>query len=148
MIPAQTAPAPLAIDPRAQQVLQLVNAERSQAGCGPVQMEPRLSAAALAHSQDMADRDYFEHNNPDGNSPAERVRAAGYTWSSTGENIAYGYDTPQQVMNGWMSSEGHRENILNCGWVDMGLGIVDNGTEAPYWTQEFGTTSSTWQRGQ
>ncbi len=155
------APAPPAIDPRVQQVLQLVNSERSRAGCGPVHLETRLSSAALVHSQDMAERNYFDHISPDGSSPADRVSEAGYDWSGTGENIASGYDTAQEVMDGWMSSEGHRKNILNCDWADMGIGIVDVGPDAPYWTQEFGTRpngydrssdqpagGNTWHRGQ
>ncbi len=155
---ALLAPAPTSVivDPRAQQVLELVNAERNQAGCDALQLEPRLTRAALAHSQDMANRNYFDHHSPDGSSPSDRVRDAGYNWSGIGENIASGYETPQEVMDSWMNSKRHRANILTCHFEDIGIGVVDKGDEAPYWTQEFGTTSndepavdaSTWQRGQ
>lgn len=139
---APAAPAAPAADSQAQQVLQLVNRQRSGAGCAPVQLEPRLTQAALAHSRDMANHRYFDHQSPAGDSPAERVTNAGYSWSGTGENIAVGQGTPQKVMSSWMHSEGHRKNILNCMWHDMGLAVVHQGSQPPYWTQEFGAPRS------
>ncbi|MGI8648521.1 MAG: hypothetical protein DLM55_01375 [Acidimicrobiales bacterium] len=139
---APIAPAAPVTDSQAQQVLQLVNRQRSGAGCAPVQLEPRLTQAASAHSRDMANRRYFDHQSPDGDSPAERVTKAGYSWSGTGENIAAGQSTPQKVMDSWMHSEDHRKNILNCMWHDMGLAVVHQGPQSPYWTQEFGAPRS------
>jgi uncharacterized protein YkwD len=124
-------------DARQTEVLDLVNKERAQAGCKPLRFDSRLAAAATAHSEDMAKRGYFEHDNPDGTSPADRIEAIGYKWSSEGENIAAGYDSAEKVMDAWMHSEGHRENILNCGFTDIGIGVADYGYEAPYWTQDF-----------
>lgn len=143
--PAEPPPAPA--DPTvADQVLALVNSERARAGCRPVTLDARLSAAALAHSQDMASNNYFDHTGADGSSAADRVTRAGYDWSMTGENIAAGYDSPAEVMAGWMDSPGHRANILNCQYAHMGLGYVyEAGDSFPgpygyshYWTQAFG----------
>ncbi|MFD4371905.1 CAP domain-containing protein [Streptomyces sp. NPDC058486] len=120
----------------ADQVLSLVNAERAKAGCGPLTANATLTRAAQGHSDDMAARDYFDHTNPDGDGPGERVTAAGYPWSTYGENIAMGQTTPEQVMEGWMNSPGHRANILNCDFKELGVGVHTNG--GPYWTQVFG----------
>ncbi|MFF9474117.1 CAP domain-containing protein [Streptomyces roseolus] len=120
----------------ADQVLSLVNAERAKAGCGPLTANATLARAAQAHSDDMAARDFFDHTNPDGAGPGDRVTAAGYPWSTYGENIAMGQRTPEQVMEAWMNSPGHRANILNCDFKELGVGIHDDG--GPYWTQVFG----------
>ncbi|NML52680.1 CAP domain-containing protein [Streptomyces sp. R302] len=120
----------------ADQVLSLVNAERAKAGCGPLTANATLARAAQGHSDDMAARDFFDHTNPDGADPGDRVTAAGYPWSTYGENIAMGQRTPEQVMEAWMNSPGHRANILNCDFKELGVGIHDDG--GPYWTQVFG----------
>ncbi|MFI9291606.1 CAP domain-containing protein [Streptomyces gardneri] len=120
----------------AEQVIALVNAERAKAGCGALSANATLTKAAQGHSDDMAARDYFDHTNPDGDGPGERVTAAGYPWSTYGENIAMGQSTPEQVMEGWMNSPGHRANILNCDFKEIGIGIHTDG--GPYWTQVFG----------
>lgn len=132
-------PSPPASQPAslAQQVLNLVNAERGKAGCVAVHLDSRLSSASLGHSQDMAANDYFDHTGSDGSSPWDRAEAAGYA-SPSGENIAAGYQTAQDVMNGWMNSEGHRANILNCDSRAMGLGYVTESNRGPLWTQMFG----------
>ncbi|AJF67974.1 sigma-70 family RNA polymerase sigma factor [Streptomyces vietnamensis] len=121
----------------AQQVIGLVNEERAKAGCGPLTEQPLLTKAAQGHSDDMAARDFFDHTNPDGDGPGERITAAGYAWSSYGENIAKGQTTPAQVMDAWMNSPGHRANILNCGFKEIGIGLHTSG--GPYWTQAFGS---------
>lgn len=121
----------------AQQVLNLTNAERSKAGCPALTLNSKLSAAAQGHSQDMATNDYFDHTGKDGSSPWDRAHAAGYP-NPSGENIALGYQTPQEVMAAWMASTGHRENILNCDSHEMGLGYVDDPGRGPLWTQMFG----------
>ncbi|UUN30327.1 sigma-70 family RNA polymerase sigma factor [Streptomyces sp. FIT100] len=122
----------------AQQVLALVNAERAEAGCGPVSANGKLATAATGHSADMAARDYFDHTSPDGEDPGDRITAAGYSWSTYGENIARGQQTPASVMESWMNSPGHRANILNCSFKELGVGIHD-ASGGPWWTQAFGT---------
>lgn len=138
-------PKPTADDPKpdgggggfAEQVTTLVNSERSKAGCGPVSANAQLRTAALRHSQDMAAKDYFDHNSPDGRDPGDRITAAGYRWTTYGENIARGQQTPAEVMEGWMNSPGHRANILNCAFKEIGVGIHE-ASGGPWWTQAFG----------
>ncbi|MER6116610.1 sigma-70 family RNA polymerase sigma factor [Streptomyces sp. NPDC001743] len=121
----------------AAQVVALVNKERGAAGCGPLTEDAQLTDAAQRHSDDMAARNFFEHSNPDGADPGERVTEAGYRWSTYGENIARGQQTPAAVMESWMNSPGHRANILNCAFEDIGIGI-HQGPGGPWWTQDFG----------
>ncbi|MFE2283636.1 sigma-70 family RNA polymerase sigma factor [Streptomyces sp. NPDC059443] len=130
------APAPAGGGPAAQ-VIALVNSERAAAGCGPLKDDAQLRTAAQGHSDDMAQRDYFSHTDPDGGDPGQRTTAAGYRWSTYGENIAMGQQTPAQVMDAWMKSPGHRANILNCSFKDIGVG-VHQGAGGPWWTQNFG----------
>ncbi|MET9734434.1 sigma-70 family RNA polymerase sigma factor [Streptomyces sp. NPDC006458] len=120
------------------QVLALVNTERAKAGCSPVAQNATLDTAAQRHSDDMAARGFFDHTNPDGQDPGDRITAAGYTWSTYGENIARGQQTAAEVMQSWMNSPGHRANILNCSVEETGLGL-HQGAGGPWWTQVFGT---------
>ncbi|MEV7188873.1 CAP domain-containing protein [Kitasatospora sp. NPDC093102] len=120
----------------AQKVVDLVNVERAKAGCGPVSAEPRLASAAQSHSDDMADRNFFDHASPEGYHADHRIEAAGYSWSTWGENIARGQKDPAAVMSSWMNSPGHRANILNCSFKQLGVG-VRTGTNGPWWTQVF-----------
>ncbi|MFI9566735.1 sigma-70 family RNA polymerase sigma factor [Streptomyces rishiriensis] len=122
---------------RSAQVIALVNQERATAGCGPLTEDPLLRKAAQGHSDDMAARGFFDHTNPDGADPGKRITAAGYRWSTYGENIAMGQQTAQSVMTSWMNSPGHRANILNCDFKNIGVGIHD-GPGGPWWTQNFG----------
>lgn len=117
-------------------VVELVNAERGKAGCSPVKVNTALTEAAQNHSEDMASSGNMSHTGSDGSSPADRITRAGYSWSTYGENVAHGYSTPEQVMAGWMSSPGHKENILKCGFEEIGVGLAQPGS---YWTQAFGT---------
>lgn len=136
--PKPSAPAPAPAPPGvAGQVVALVNKERATAGCGPLKEDPQLRAAAQGHSDDMAKRDFFSHTSPDGADPGKRTTAAGYRWSTYGENIAKGQQTAQSVMESWMNSSGHRANILNCSFKDIGVGI-HQGAGGPWWTQNFG----------
>jgi len=121
----------------AAQVVALVNKERADAGCDPLTEDAQLEKAAQDHSDDMAARNFFDHVNPDGADPGQRITAAGYQWSTYGENIAQGQQTPEAVMDSWMNSPGHRANILNCSFKDIGMGI-HNGSGGPWWTQDFG----------
>ncbi|MFB7650579.1 MULTISPECIES: CAP domain-containing protein [unclassified Streptomyces] len=117
-------------------VVELVNAERGKAGCSPVTVNAALTKAAQAHSEDMAATGTMSHSGSNGSSPEDRITNAGYNWSTYGENVAYGYETPEKVMAGWMSSPGHKENILNCDFKEIGVGLAQPGS---YWTQDFGT---------
>jgi uncharacterized protein YkwD len=119
-------------------VLRLVNVERAREGCPAVSADSRLAAAAQAHSADMAANDYFSHTGRNGSTLGSRVTAAGYRWSSVGENIAKGQPTPAAVMDAWMNSSGHRANILNCGFRNLGVGLAYDG-RSPVWTQDFAT---------
>ncbi|MFJ6484978.1 CAP domain-containing protein [Streptomyces sp. NPDC091682] len=118
------------------QVLALVNQERAAAGCQAVSLNAKLTKAAQDHSADMAAHSNMSHTGSDGSDPGARITRAGYTWSTYGENVAYGYSTPAKVMEGWMNSQGHRENILNCSFKEIGIGLAQPGY---YWTQDFGT---------
>jgi uncharacterized protein YkwD len=117
-------------------IVQLVNAERAKAGCRPLTVNAELMKAAQAHSADMAAHQNMSHTGSDGSSPGDRITRAGYVWSAYGENVAYGYATADQVMTGWMNSPGHRANILNCSYQEIGVGLAQPGS---YWTQDFGT---------
>ena len=134
---AATTPTP------AHQVLTLVNAERAKAGCRPVRLDARLTAAATKHSQDMARNNFFSHTGRDGSSFVTRIRREGYT-APRSENIAAGNTTAAATMRQWMNSAGHRANILDCTAKDMGLGVASspNSTYRTYWTQDFGRGSS------
>ncbi|MFI1562959.1 CAP domain-containing protein [Streptomyces sp. NPDC020490] len=117
-------------------VVALVNNERAKAGCSPVTLNAKLSQAAQAHSADMASHNTMSHTGSDGSDPGQRITRAGYLWSTYGENVAYGYSTPEQVMAGWMASAGHKRNILDCDFKEIGVGVAQPGN---YWTQDFGT---------
>ncbi|MER8184535.1 sigma-70 family RNA polymerase sigma factor [Kitasatospora sp. NPDC094015] len=134
--PSTAAPKPPSGD-TVQQVLDLVNTERSKAGCGAVKANAQLASAAQKHSDDMAARGFFDHTNPDGAGPQPRIEAAGYKWSTWGENIARGQQDAAAVMDAWMHSDGHRANILNCAFTELGVG-VHTGKGGPWWTQDFG----------
>ncbi|MFE3457477.1 CAP domain-containing protein [Nocardiopsis aegyptia] len=113
-------------------VVEIVNSERSDAGCGSLRVDDRLTAAAQEHSEDMDARGYMAHENPDGEGPGDRAARHGYdAWGA--ENVAKGQRNAEQVMDAWMNSEGHRANILNCDLVAIGVGESGNA-----WTQMFG----------
>jgi uncharacterized protein YkwD len=118
------------------QVIALVNAVRLDAGCAPLVHDEGLAKVARAHSADMRDRDFFDHENLAGLDPFERAEAAGLT-NARAENIAYGQSDPAAVMDDWMESKGHRANILNCELRTLGVGVAE-GPGGPWWTQLFG----------
>ncbi|MBD5785130.1 CAP domain-containing protein [Cellulosimicrobium terreum] len=113
-------------------VADLTNAERAEAGCDPLVVDERLTAAAQLHSEDMLAQDYFDHTSLDGRSPWDRAKAQGYA-NPSGENIAKGQATAADVVRAWMDSPGHRANILNCDFREIGVGYADR-----VWTQLFG----------
>ncbi len=123
------------------QVLTLINQQRANAGVPALKRDTRLDTASRLHSADMACNDYFAHNSLDGRTPWDRMHAQGYTYHMAAENIAAGYSTPAAVVTGWMNSPGHRDNILNSGLTQIGIGHVyyAGSTYGHYWTTDFGT---------
>ena len=117
-----------------QEVVKLTNAERTKAGLAPFKTDDQLMAAAREKSQDMQSKNYFSHTSPTFGSPFDRMKALGITYKSAGENIAQGQRTPQEVVQAWMDSPGHRANILNEKFTHIGVGYVKSGN---YWTQQF-----------
>ncbi|OHV56794.1 CAP domain-containing protein [Pseudofrankia sp. BMG5.36] len=132
------APPPPATGTKADEVVRLTNVERSKAGCGPLAVDARLTAAAQGHSADMAQKNYFSHTSLDGRSFADRIRATGFPGTSIGENIAAGGTTAAQTVEMWMNSAGHRANMLNCSYTHIGVGYAEGGSYRYYWTQDFG----------
>jgi uncharacterized protein YkwD len=143
--PATTSPPPGGSAPSSyeSEVVRLTNVERAKAGCGALTVDAALTRSAGDHAADMVDRHFFDHTNPDGLDPFERMAAAGFHGSAMAENIAMGYTTPQAVMVGWMDSAGHRANILNCKYNRIGVGYDPGQIKAGYvagsWVQNFGT---------
>jgi uncharacterized protein YkwD len=119
-----------------QQVLDITNSERARAGLSPLRLHSQLNAAAQAHSNDMARNNFLSHTGSDGSSPFDRMKRHGYTVGWAAENVASGHSSPQDVMRGWMNSSGHRTNILNPRYRDIGIGYARG--NQPYWTQVFG----------
>ncbi|MFB6503196.1 MULTISPECIES: CAP domain-containing protein [unclassified Streptomyces] len=137
--PAGSTPAtstPATTSPAAARVLALVNGERDKAGCSPLTLNSELTKAARTHSEDMAAHRNMSHTGSDGSTPGDRITDAGYEWRAYGENVAHGHETPESVMAGWMDSPGHRRNILDCSFKEIGVGLAGPGD---YWTQDFGT---------
>jgi uncharacterized protein YkwD len=120
------------------QVVALSNTFRQQNGCGAMRIDSRLVTAARKHSTDMVSKNFFDHTGSDGSSFVQREVAAGYTTGASAENIAWGYRTAQDVVNGWINSPGHRANLLNCSSVAVGVGLAYKADGTPYWTQDFG----------
>lgn len=156
-LPVVVHPASAGLSAEEQSVLDAVNSARalraaSGESCPPLTISPQLQNAAREHSLDMAQRNFFSHTNPDGASPFDRAKAAGYTGSRMAENIAAGYPTPSDAVEGWLNSPGHRTNMLNCTYTETGIGYAyDSGdganvvqgmtTGGPYffyWTEVFG----------
>ncbi|MFI7135594.1 CAP domain-containing protein [Nonomuraea sp. NPDC050153] len=120
------------------EVVRLTNAERAKGGCQPLTPDPQLRAAAFGHSDDMAKKNYFSHESKDGRSFMDRIRAAGFTGGSGwAENIAKGQSSAASVVQSWMNSPGHRNNIMNCGYTLIGVGLAKNSSGTNHWTQVF-----------
>ncbi|WP_264739306.1 CAP domain-containing protein [Cytobacillus firmus] len=115
-------------------VIELTNAERQKNGLNALKSDNPLSNVAQAKSNDMQQKNYFSHTSPTYGSPFDMMRDFGVNYSSAGENIAMGQQTPEQVVQAWMESEGHRKNILNGTFTHIGVGYTENGS---YWTQMF-----------
>ncbi|PYZ95289.1 hypothetical protein CR194_00495 [Salipaludibacillus keqinensis] len=119
------------------EVVRLTNVERQSRGLSPLQLDEQVSQVARLKSQDMADQGYFSHQSPRYGSPFDMLRSEGVSYQRAGENIAAGQSTPAQVVQGWMNSQGHRENILNSHYTHIGVGHVEGGSYRHYWTQMF-----------
>lgn len=117
-----------------QQVIDLTNEKRTSRGLKPLTANWELSRVARYKSQDMVNNKYFSHTSPTYGSPFNMIKNFGIKYRSAGENIAYGQRTPEQVVNSWWNSAGHRANMLNANYTDIGVGYVSNGN---YWTQMF-----------
>lgn len=117
-----------------QAVAGLVNAQRAQAGLPALHLDGALCLGARAKSQDMQQSHYFSHTSPNYGSPYDMMRQFGISYSYAGENIAMGYQTPETVVEAWMASPSHRENILSENYSALGVGYVSDGG---YWTQWF-----------
>lgn len=141
-------PAPRDANAVSRRVLDLTNSARAEgrlcgrdyfAAAGPLTLSPALHEVALAHSRDMAKRNYFEHRAPDGTQPAERVTRQGYRWRVVGENLAAGVATPEDAVQGWLKSPPHCADLMDPRFTQMGVAFaVDPSSEmAIYWTQVF-----------
>ncbi|MED3550692.1 SafA/ExsA family spore coat assembly protein [Cytobacillus praedii] len=119
------------------QVVQLVNQERARYGLNPLKSNWELARVARYKSQDMIDRKYFDHNSPTYGTPFQMMKSFGISYRSAGENIAAGQSTPNEVVQAWMNSEGHRKNILSSTFTEIGVGYVKGGSYGHYWTQMF-----------
>ena len=116
------------------EVIRLVNEIRRQNGLGELTASAELSHVARLKSQDMHDKGYFDHTSPTYGSAFDMLRSFGISYRTAGENIAYGYSSPQAVVDAWMNSSGHRANILNASYTQIGVGHVQDGN---YCTQIF-----------
>jgi uncharacterized YkwD family protein len=120
-----------------QDVLNIVNKERTSRGLSALKLSSEVSKVASTKSQDMVNKGYFDHNSPTYGSPFDMMNQFGISYRSAAENIAMGQRNPQEVMNGWMNSDGHRKNILNSSFTGMGIGIAKDSNGRLYWTQMF-----------
>ncbi|HHZ02494.1 MAG TPA: hypothetical protein GX396_06105 [Tissierellia bacterium] len=127
--------APTSVSNYEQRVAELVNVERQKNGLAPLTLDSAISNVARMKSKDMSDNNYFAHQSPTYGSAGDMLTQFGIRWSAWGENIASGQRTPEEVVNAWMNSEGHRANILSPNFSKIGVGYVNDGR--PYWTQMF-----------
>jgi uncharacterized protein YkwD len=134
VVPASAAPAAHSSGSAAAALVAETNEARRAAGCSPLDIDQQLRSVAQEHASEMARHRYLEHENRDGESSSERIDDAGYR-NFHGENLAHGYPTAAKVMQVWMESAGHRENIENCTFTAIGVGYDPNGH---YWVQDFG----------
>ncbi|HEX9942839.1 MAG TPA: CAP domain-containing protein [Thermoanaerobaculia bacterium] len=123
------------------EMLARVNEARKKAGVPPLRSNARLDQAAQRHAEDMLARNYFAHRSPEGKSVRERARAAGYDWRAIGENVAEGQFSVDEVMDTWLHSPGHRRNLLDPDFKELGVGLALGRSGRTYravWAQAFG----------
>jgi len=116
------------------EVVRLVNKIRAENGLSSLKENWELSRVARYKSQDMRDKGYFSHNSPTYGTPFQMMKSFGISYRAAAENIAKGQKTPEAVVNAWMNSSGHRANILNASYTEIGVGYVKDGN---IWTQMF-----------
>lgn len=121
--------------PYARQVVTLVNEERTKAGLLPLEKSDEVSSAAAVRARELTFS--FSHTRPDGSAYRTVLEQTGISYRSCGENVAYGYSTPEAVMSAWMTSTGHRDNILNEDYTNIGVGYFKDSSGLGYWTQIF-----------
>lgn len=119
------------------EVVRLTNQQRAKYGLPPLQLDWQLARVARYKSADMRDKNYFSHQSPTYGSPFTMIKNFGISYRTAGENIAAGQQTPQEVVNDWMKSPGHRANILNKSFTHIGVGYAKGGSYGDYWTQMF-----------
>lgn len=130
---------PVRADEWRAEILALVNAERQRAGLNPVVSSVTLTMQATQYACEMIQYDFFDHVNPvTGSTLGDRARQFGYDFYIVGENLGAGQATPRQVFRDWMDSPGHRRNILDPRFVELGVGVAVGGRYQIYWVQEFG----------
>lgn len=117
------------------QVLELVNRERAKTGLAPLALSSPAQSAADIRAREI--QTSFSHTRPGGRDFSTALTEAGVNFRSSGENIAYGQQTPEHVMDGWMNSPGHRANILNPDFTSIGIGYAQNSSGTGYWVQLF-----------
>lgn len=122
---------------QALEVLRLVNAERTKNGLKELILSHTLNGIATEKAKDMRDKNYFSHTSPTYGSPFDMLQRFGVGYRSAGENIASGQKTAEQVMKDWLNSSGHRANILNPNYTELGVGYVEGGQYGTYWVQLF-----------
>lgn len=123
------------VHPYVIQILNLVNAERAKAGLAALDLDTSVTAAANVRAKEI--KQSFSHTRPDGSSFSSALTEQGVSYRRSGENIAWGQKTPEQVMNGWMNSDGHRANILNANFKNIGIGYYQDINGVNYWVQLF-----------
>ena len=119
------------------EVVRLVNVERQKQGLGKLALNAKLSNVATLKSQDMINKNYFNHTSPTYGSPFDMMKQFNISYKTAGENIAKGQKTPAEVVKAWMNSQGHRENILNKNYTEIGIGVAKDANGTLYWTQMF-----------
>lgn len=127
-----------------QRVLELTNLQRKKVGVPPLRLQDKLAECAIWKARDMASKNYFSHDDANGRGLAERVTSFGYgSWTAVGENIAAGQESPEEVVDGWMKSPSHRQNLLSADYAEIGIGyaVALKGEYHTYWVQEFGSRS-------
>lgn len=122
---------------QARDVLSLVNAEREKQGLSSLTLSSKLTAVANEKARDMAENNYFSHTSPTYGSPFQMLQQYGIRYRTAGENIAAGQRTPEEVMQSWMNSSGHRANILNSAYTEIGIGYYAGGSYGTEWVQLF-----------
>jgi uncharacterized protein YkwD len=143
-IPSSTSSVPTEFQPATNDeklMLELVNQVRARNGAGELSWCPALIRSSVAHSQDMALRNYFDHDSPEGGTILDRTNIAGYNGGTVGENIAFGQRSVDEVMSGWIDSPGHFENLINSDYEHFGYATASGiyqSSRGLFWTQNFG----------